>query len=90
MLFAEPLMVGKQSEGFAKVAQVDGYSGWADMKFLTELSQAEYEKMKISANLIVSSAEIRITDKKNKPVPPHFLYYGTKWFMVKSLLTVVL
>lgn len=78
-------MVGRQSQGFAKVAQVDGYPGWADIRFLKELSKAEYKKVKDSANVIVTSAEIRITDKMNKPVPPHFLYYGTKLKAVSTL-----
>lgn len=78
LLFLEPLKVGKKSGDYVLVQQDDGYSGWADTRFLKELSRVEYENQIKSANAVISAFDAKLIDYKNSTLLPHFLYYGTK------------
>ncbi len=78
LLFLEPLKVGKKNGDFVLVQQADGYSGWADTRFLKELSRVEYENQINSANAVVSAFDAKLIDNKSSTVLPHFLYYGTR------------
>lgn len=79
LFFAEPLLVkGEQKKGFVEVQQVDGYTGWADERFLKECSKEEFAKFNSKTNSIVKVAQAGLFDKNKHSVPPHFLYYGTK------------
>lgn len=78
LLFLEPLKAGKQSGDYVLVEQADGYSGWADIRFLKELSRVEYENQLKSANAVISAFDAKLLDNKNSNVQPHFLYYGTR------------
>jgi len=85
LFFLEPLKVGKQSGDYVLVEQADGYSGWANIRFLKELSKSEYEIELKSANALISTFDAKLVDKKNQPVLPHFLYYGTRLKVTASL-----
>ncbi len=78
LLYNEPLKTLEEHEGFLKVEQTDGYTGWADRRFLTESSEKEFASFDKSLNFIVTAAQARLLDEKTKSTPPHFLYYGTR------------
>ena len=78
LLFLEPLKAGRKSGDYVLVQQADGYSGWADIRFLKELSGVEYENQIKSANAVISAFDAKLIDNKNSMVLPHFLYYGTR------------
>ncbi len=85
LLFLEPLKTGKTSGDYIRVEQADGYSGWADIRFLKELSAAEYENQIKSANAVVSTFDARLIDNNNDSILPHFLYYGTRLKVTATL-----
>jgi len=78
LLFNEPVKIGEENNGYWKIEQTDGYTGWADKRFLKECSQAHFNSFEKTCNYLVTSAQAKILDGKNRSIPPQFLFYGTK------------
>ncbi len=78
VLFGEPLKVGQRKNGYRMVRQLDGYWGWADERFLAELSRTGFERYAGSLRAQVISSTAKITDTDGRPLPPYFLLYGTR------------
>jgi len=84
LLFNEPLKIHEKRKSYLKVGQVDGYTGWADKRFLTDCSELDYTNFEKSCNFIITSARSTLSDNKSQSIPPHFLCYGTKIKGTKS------
>ncbi len=79
LLYADLLRVGENTDGFCRVTELDGYSGWADSRFLTSISHGEYETYRADRNSIVSALKCAIRgDKGRLDISPHLCFYGTK------------
>jgi hypothetical protein len=77
-LFGEVLKLGASRRGFVRVTQTDGYTGWADRRFVVKLSRADYHRRLRSDVSLVKSTTARVYDQQSKGVPPYFIYYGTR------------
>ncbi|HEX2897926.1 MAG TPA: NlpC/P60 family protein, partial [candidate division Zixibacteria bacterium] len=78
LLYGEPLKIHEEIEGFFKVEQTDGYTGWTDNRFLIECSSTDFSEFNRQCNFVVKAAQALLTGQKSASVPPHFLYYGTR------------
>ncbi len=79
LFFGEVLKVDKQHNGFCRVRQADGYQGWADARFLAQISHAAYSEYLAKANAVVAASSARVYDRWGKQtVSPHLLFYGTR------------
>lgn len=78
LLFGEPVKVHEESESFFKVEQTDGYTGWADQRFLIECSSTDFSEFNRLCNFVVKAAQAPLSGQKFPTVPPHFLYYGSR------------
>ena len=80
LFFGEVVKVEEEQEGFCRVFQEDGYSGWVDRRFLSEISKADYEKHIANMDAFVNAPTATTFDAKTgHPAPPFLLYYGTKF-----------
>ncbi len=84
LLFNERLKIHEEQAGFLRVEQTDGYTGWADQRFLAECSGADFTNIEESCNFIVTAAQTKLLDNKSQSTAPHFLCYGTKIRGTKS------
>ena len=84
LLYNEPLKTLEERDGFLKVQQTDGYTGWADQRFLIESLEQDFRGFANSVNFIVTAAQAKLMDNKLESIPPHFLYYGTRIKGTKS------
>ena len=79
LLFADLLRVEEESDGFCRVTELDGYTGWADSRFLTRITHEAYETYRADRNSVVSTLRCAILRDKGSPnIPPHLCFYGTK------------
>ncbi len=78
VFFGEPLRVGQKKNGYRLVRQLDGYWGWADERFLVELSPAGFERYAKSLRAQVVSSTAKISGADGRSLPPYFLFYGTR------------
>ncbi|MFH1374954.1 MAG: SH3 domain-containing C40 family peptidase [bacterium] len=77
LFFGELLKVMSEQKGFCRVRQTDGYTGWADSRFLRAISARGYREHLSSINAVITVRTARIWNKSGSP-PPYFLYYGTR------------
>jgi hypothetical protein len=79
LFFGEVVRVEEEQEGFCRVIQDDGYSGWVDRRFLIEISKEDYQQHIDNVSSFVNAPTATIYDAKTgHPAPPFLLYYGTK------------
>ncbi|MGH8015171.1 MAG: C40 family peptidase [Candidatus Zixiibacteriota bacterium] len=78
LLFLEPLRLLSERDGFFQVEQSDGYTGWADQRFLVKCAESAFNNYNKTANFIITSGQAKLLGEKWQSIPPHFLYYGTK------------
>jgi len=78
LLFNEPLKILDEQEGFCKVEQTDGYTGWADKRFLLECPLSDFAEFEKQCNFVVKVDQAALSGQKSATLPPHFLYYGTR------------
>ncbi|MCK4795226.1 MAG: C40 family peptidase [Desulfobacteraceae bacterium] len=78
LLFGQPVIVTSVKKGFARVQQPDGYTGWVDFKFLSEIKRSDFNQWPSQINAVVSSAKgASCFDSSGRTTPPHLLLYGT-------------
>jgi len=78
LFFAEPVQLLSTRRGFARIRQVDGYSGWVDRRLLAEVGQPDFNGWPQNVNVVVAAAKAPVySDRTGRPIPPHFLLYGT-------------
>jgi cell wall-associated NlpC family hydrolase len=79
LFFGEVLKVEEQQEGFCRVIQTDDYSGWVDRRFLSEISNVDYQEHIANVSSFVNAPTATVYDAKTRhPTPPYLLYYGTR------------
>ena len=77
--FGEPVKVLELANGFARVEQTDGYTGWVKASFLAPADKVSFETGPQANNFVVAKYSARVFDTKlSRTVQPHLLYYGTK------------
>src|SRR5512138_731701 len=77
LLFCELLTIHDEQQGYFEIKQVDGYTGWADVRQIVLVDDSAYHAH-LSAKLsVVKSTQITILSKRHEGVSPHHLYYGT-------------
>lgn len=80
LFWGEVVRVEEYQEGFCWVFQDDGYSGWVDRRFLSEIVDSDYQKHIANINFFVNAPTALTFDvKTGHPTPPYLLYYGTKF-----------
>ncbi|MEW6050944.1 MAG: C40 family peptidase [Candidatus Zixiibacteriota bacterium] len=85
LLFAELVTWADEQDGFARVRQVDGYTGWVDARFLQGIDCEAYEKYGRAATWVVSAVQTPIMGvRKGVPMAPHYLYHGTRILIKRS------
>ncbi|MEW5995229.1 MAG: C40 family peptidase [Candidatus Zixiibacteriota bacterium] len=78
LVFSEIVSVEKSSKGFSFVRQSDGYSGWADTRFLSPLKGGNAERKSRAQDAFVVATAARLwSDDRKTTVRPHLVYYGT-------------
>lgn len=78
LLFGQPVMVTSTRKGFARVRQPDGYAGWVDRRFLSEIKRSGFDQWPSRVNAVVSSVKgASCLDSDGRTTPPHVLLYGT-------------
>jgi len=79
LFFAEPVRLLKEKNGFAHVEQCDGYTGWADLRFLGPADRSYFKQYRSESGWVVHAATTRLY-RSGRPAgsEPFFLYYGTK------------
>lgn len=78
LLFADTLEIFDEQGGFARIKQADGYTGWADSRFLATVPATVAINYRKSLNAVIGVSEGKILNLRTaESVPPHFLYYGT-------------
>lgn len=78
LLFGQPVKVTSTRSGFARIKQPDGYTGWVDSRFLTEIKRTDFDHWPSRINAVVSSAKgARCFDPDGRTTLPHVLLYGT-------------
>jgi len=77
LFLGEPVKIIEKLNGFFKIEQIDGYTGWADNRFLVESTESELKSYFKTFNFIVSSGQAKLFDKSGHSKSPHFLFYGT-------------
>ncbi len=78
LLFGQPVMITSTRKGFARVRQPDGYAGWVDRRFLSEVKRTSFDQWPSRINAVVSSARgAACFDPDGRTTPPHVLLYGT-------------
>lgn len=78
LLFGEILETGETQNGYSRVCQPDGYSGWADIRFLRELTPADEATLHRLGTYVVTAPVVKLLDKSGKVnISPHLLFYGT-------------
>ena len=82
VLFGEPLHVISKRAGFLKVRQRDGYSGWLDQRYVTELTAGQYRSCNRAADAVVRARMARLYPTTTSG--PHFLWYGTPLFRLRT------
>jgi hypothetical protein len=79
LLLGEPLTVIATQNGFARVTQIDGYSGWVDVRQLSPITPDQYRRYSSHVNAVVAHSSATVFDlRRAESKPPHFLYYGTR------------
>ena len=79
VLWGEPLIIEDEKNGFCRVHQPDGYTGWVDRRFLTPISKSGYQKLISEVNAVISVPATKVYAGINgTPKEPFILYYGTK------------
>ncbi len=79
LLFGEIVEVGATRNGFRRVVQEDGYWGWADARFLRDLSGRSALRCQGRYNFIVAASSARLWETGNRlSLRPHIVYYGTR------------
>jgi len=78
LFFGEVVRLGKTDSGYACVTQPDGYSGWADIRFLRRVKKPEAEKYQAGTrhSVVVEKARF-VGDDRSSLTSPHFVFYGT-------------
>lgn len=78
-------MVTSVRQGFARVRQPDGYAGWVDRRFLSEVKRTSFDQWPSRINAVVSSARgTSCFDSNGRTTPPHLLLYGALVRAVRS------
>lgn len=76
--FGQPVVTTSTKNGFVRVRQPDGYTGWVDRRFLSEVKQSAFDRWPSVVNAVVSSAKgAPCLGPDGKSIPPHLLLYGT-------------
>jgi len=78
LLFGEVVKVGSSRGGCVRVAELDGYVGWADQRFIEPASKNDYTQFVNNHRHFVTMAQASIYDSHGKSAEPYFLYYGTR------------
>lgn len=79
LFFGEALRVESEQKGFCRVRQADGYSGWADGRFLSYISKSNYQECIGNINAVIAAPMARLFDTNGKQLAtPYCLYYGTR------------
>ena len=78
LFFGEVVSLGKADNGYARVTQPDGYTGWADIRFLRPVKKFQVEIYMRLSKHVVTTEKARMFGVHDQRFPcPHFLYYGT-------------
>lgn len=78
LFFGEIVRLGKTDNSYACVTQSDGYTGWADIRFLRQVKKSEAELYRRSVKHVVTVEKTRLLGNGDQTsVSPHFLFYGT-------------
>jgi len=85
LFFGETVKVGKSSNGYVLATQADGYSGWADIRFLRGVRKSQAERyLRLPKNVVVAE-RARLSGVTGRISPsPHFLFYGTTVYIRSS------
>jgi hypothetical protein len=79
LLFGETVAVGSARYGFRRVQQADGYTGWADQRFLLPITRKQVSEHQRNLNTVVSREKAGIYGRPGRlTLPPHHVYYGTR------------
>ena len=78
LLFGETVRVGSVRKGYARVVQPDGYSGWADRRFLRDVPARPASGYRRATEFVVIREKTAIRSRDGDPLSPHFLFYGTR------------
>ncbi|MCX6836116.1 MAG: C40 family peptidase [candidate division Zixibacteria bacterium] len=93
LFFGEVVGLGKADHGYVRVTQLDGYTGWADIRFLRRVKKSEAESYGKSTKHVVTIEKARLIGNGEHESPsPHFLFYGTpvRLRTVRSKTVIVL
>jgi hypothetical protein len=78
LLFATPVRVNREAQGYCEVEEPGGYRGWADSGHLAGLTRTDYRRLLDSRSFVVAARSAKLYgDRSGHSVPPHELYYGT-------------
>jgi len=78
LFFGEVVSLGKADNGYARVTQPDGYTGWADIRFLRPVKKSEADRYSKSMKHVVTTEKACLIRNGGLLSPaPHFLFYGT-------------
>jgi len=86
LLFNETVVVGAVRNGYTRVIQHNGYSGWVDSRALSVISRRNFLRLKKADNYIVCKKTARITPEGdgNRSNCPSFIFYGTRLEVIKK------
>ena len=76
LLFGEVVTVEADQAGFSRVVEADGYTGWADRRFLKPAADGADDGRGRPAMVIKPTVKL-YADRSGTPAPPHILFYGT-------------
>lgn len=78
LFFGQPVKITSTRQGFARVRQLDGYAGWVDARFLTEIARSGFDLFHSRVNAVISRTNgAACLDRAGRNIPPHLLLYGT-------------
>jgi hypothetical protein len=78
LFFGEVVSLGKTAHDYVRVTQTDGYTGWADIRFLRRVRKSQVELYMRLSKYVVTTERARLVGEYGQISPcPHFLYYGT-------------
>lgn len=77
LLFCELLTVHEEQKGYLLVKQIDGYTGWVDVRHVVEIDEHAYRGFLSARKSAIKSLQTEIRDQKSGKIAPHLLFYGT-------------
>lgn len=78
LLWAEIVRTEERQDRFTRVVQTDGYTGWADHRFLTQITAEEAQTYTVGANWVVAASQIAVVSAKSEVPTPHRITYGVR------------